>query len=309
MGAAVEALCQDLPVSSQSPLLIGAKVALVLIAGGAAVYWLRPAPVPRKPRPAAFTITTGPASDTPPVTTLPVTAAPSAAPAPETPSDAPVPSAAERVAAAMARSKQAEADAWAARAGVLPQPSAMPLEDIVARAMPGVVMVQSDKMRGSGFFVRPDLVVTNAHVTAGAFAVTLTTQAGIKMPGRVTQMSTEYDIALIQVAASGPADPSLRLGGSASLRLGQGIVALGWAQSPSQNPLTRGVITGLRLLGERQMVQTDATPNPGDSGGPLIDRNGDVVGITTLRFDNGSGGLAIPIDDVKPFIARTSVVR
>ena len=56
------------------------------------------------------------------------------------------------------------------------------------------------------------------------------------------------------------------------------------------------------------MIQTDATPNPGDSGGPLIDAAGEVVGITTLRFDNGSGGLAIPIDDVKPFIAKVASV-
>ena len=63
-----------------------------------------------------------------------------------------------------------------------------------------------------------------------------------------------------------------------------------------------------RLMGQRQMIQTDATPNPGDSGGPLIDAAGEVVGITTLRFDNGSGGLAIPIDDVKPFIAKVASV-
>ena len=301
-------------MSSQSPFLIAGKVGLVLIVGGAAVYWLKPAPVVRKPRPPAFTITIGPASDTPRMATtpLPVTPAvvPAVVPAPGAPVEAPALSPAERVAAAMARSKQAEADAAAARAGALLQPSGMPLEELIAHAMPGVVMVQSDKMRGSGFFVRSDLVVTNAHVTAGSFTVTVTSQAGIRMAGRVTQMSTEYDIALIQVAPAGPAAAPLHLGVSASLRLGEGIVALGWAQSASQSSVTRGVITGLRLMGERQMVQTDATPNPGDSGGPLIDRAGEVVGITTLRFDNRTGGLAIPIDDVKPFIARTaSVVR
>jgi S1-C subfamily serine protease len=180
----------------------------------------------------------------------------------------------------------------------------MPLEEIVERAMPGVVMVQTEKTRGSGFFIRPDLVVTNAHVTAGYLLVTVTSQTGVKMQGRVAQLSDTYDIALIQVSRTGPTDSHLSLGTSSTLKLGQGIVALGWAQSLEQRTVTRGVITGIRALGERNVVQMDAMPNPGDSGGPVLDRNGQVVGITTFRIETGSAGLAVPIDDVKPFIER-----
>jgi S1-C subfamily serine protease len=285
-------------------LLIAMKVALVLLAGLGGIYWWNQRPAtPRRTRPPAFTVAPPRATPLEPAAgnaSAPAVAAtpPDAAPEP------PVPSAAERVAAAMARSKQAAADAAAAREAELLQPSAMPLEDLIARAMPGVVMVQSDKTRGSGFFVRPDLVVTNGHVTAGAISVSVTSQAGVRMAGRVAQVSDAYDLALIQVEPPGPADAPLRLGASATLRLGQGIVALGFAQSLAQSSVTRGVITGLRLMGQREMIQTDASPNHGDSGGPVIDRVGDVIGVTTLRFDNGSGGLAIPIDDVKPFIAR-----
>ena len=180
----------------------------------------------------------------------------------------------------------------------------MPLEEIVEHAMPGVVMIQTDKTRGSGFLVRPDLVATNAHVTAGYLMVTVTSHNGIKMQGRVAQFSDDYDIALIQVGRLSPTDAQLPLGTSTTLRLGQGIVALGWAQSLQQRTVTRGVVTGLRTLGEHQMVQTDAAPNPGDSGGPVVDAAGQVIGITTFRFESGSGGLAIPIDDVKGFIDR-----
>jgi S1-C subfamily serine protease len=170
--------------------------------------------------------------------------------------------------------------------------------------MPAIVMVETEKSRGSGFLVRPDLVVTNAHVTAGYLVVAVTSQTGMKMTGLVAQFSDDYDIALIRVARFSPIDAQLPLGNSGSLRLGQDIVALGWAQSLRQRTLTRGVITGLRRMGDREMVQTDAAPNPGDSGGPVLDRAGEVIGVTTLRFDNGSGGLAVPIDDVKPFIAK-----
>ena len=188
----------------------------------------------------------------------------------------------------------------------LPLPSAMPLENIIEHAMPGVVMVQTEKTTGSGFLIRPDLVVTNAHVTAGYLFVTVTSQTGVKMQGRVAQFSDDYDIALIMVGRFSPTDAQLPLGVSSALRLGQGIVALGWAQSLEQHTVTRGVVTGLRQVGTRPMIQTDAAPHPGDSGGPVLDRSGQVVGITTIRIDgaSSSGGLAVPIDDVKPFIER-----
>ena len=167
--------------------------------------------------------------------------------------------------------------------------------------MPGVVRIETDKDRGSGFFVRPTLIVTNAHVTGGAPTVTVTSQSGERMPGRVLEASDTYDIAVIQIGREHPA-AVLPLGDSSSLRLGQGIVALGWAEGTAQSTVARGVITGLREMGSRQMVQTDAVPHPGDSGGPVVDRAGAVVGITTFRFDNGSGGLAVPIDDAKAFV-------
>ena len=96
------------------------------------------------------------------------------------------------------------------------------------------------------------------------------------------------------------------LGLSAQLKLGQGIVALGWAEGPDQSTVRRGVVTGLRTDGARQLVQTDTAPHPGDSGGPIVDRAGEVVGISTFRYNDGSGGLAVPIDDVKVFIETAS---
>jgi len=186
----------------------------------------------------------------------------------------------------------------------LPEASAPPLEDMIERAMPAVVMIQTAKSRGSGFFVRPDLVATNAHVVTGFQVATVTTRDGTTLTGKVGQISDQYDLALIQVVRPGSIDAPLPLGDSASLRLGQGIVALGWAQSLTQSTVTRGIVTGLRHDGHRSLLQTDAVPNPGDSGGPLLDRHGDVVGITTARGESGMSGYAVPIDDVKPFVEK-----
>jgi S1-C subfamily serine protease len=189
----------------------------------------------------------------------------------------------------------------------VPEPSAPPLEDVIERAMRGVVMIETQKSRGSGFFVQADLIVTNTHVISGSTFVSVTTQTGAKLPGRVAQVSDEADVALVQVGPPGLLDAQLPLGTSATLRLGQGIVALGWAQSLEQRTVARGIITGLRRVLDRPFLQTDAAPNPGDSGGPVMNRHGEVVGITTMRAEDGSAGYAVPIDDAKPLLARVTL--
>jgi hypothetical protein len=188
----------------------------------------------------------------------------------------------------------------------LPQPSAMPLEDIVERVMPGVVRVETNTSRGSGFFVRSTLIVTNAHVPGDARTVTVTTQSGQRLAGRVLESSEKYDVAIIQIAGPSQGTVPVPLGQSAQLKLGQGIVALGWAEGPDQSTVRRGILTGLRTDGSRQLLQTDTAPHPGDSGGPIVDRSGEVVGISTFRYNDGSGGLAVPIDDVKAFVQTAS---
>jgi S1-C subfamily serine protease len=263
---------------------LGVAIVVTIGATAGGVWYSRHKPPPPPKRAAASTPAPAPAAK--PAVVIPT---PVAAPAP---GDAPVPA--------------PDTPVTRESSGDLPQPSSAPLEDVVERAMPGVVKIETGKNRGSGFFAGPNLVVTNAHVTAGALTVTVTTQAGLTLPGRVMEFSEPFDIAVIQVGRAASADIPLPLGRSTSLRLGQGIVALGWAESNKQSTVTRGIITGLRRLGERQMVQTDAAPNPGDSGGPVLDRAGEVVGVTTFRFDNGSGGLAVPIDDVTAFLAKVA---
>ena len=185
-----------------------------------------------------------------------------------------------------------------------PDASAPPLEDTIERAMPAIVMVQTPVSRGSGFFAAPDLIVTNAHVLAGASSASITTRGGSRFEGTVALVSVQRDLAFLHIPRQSALNVALPLGRSADVRLGQGVVALGWAESMTQSTVTRGVVTGLRRDGERLLLQTDAVPNPGDSGGPLLDRFGRVVGVTTARADNGSAGFAIAIDETRPFFER-----
>ena len=170
--------------------------------------------------------------------------------------------------------------------------------------MPAVVMVETSTIRGSGFFAAPDLIVTNAHVLAGASSASITTRNGNRVEGKPVFVSEQHDLAFLQIPKQSALDVALPLGQSANVRLGQAVVALGWAHSMTQSTVTRGVVTGLRRDGERRLLQTDAVPNHGDSGGPLLDLRGNVIGITTFRADDGTAGFALAIDDAKPFFER-----
>jgi len=205
------------------------------------------------------------------------------------------------------KSPAAEPSVTRATSGDLPEPSAVPLEDLIEHAMPAVVLIEAAKTRGSGFLARPDLAVTNAHVVAGAPSVTLTLQSGTKVTGTVVASSTELDLALVAFTPVGSNDRALPLGDSSSLRLGQGIVALGWAEDLTQSTVTRGIVTGLRHDGKQRLVQTDAIPNHGDSGGPVLNRLGAVVGVTTFRAEvkGATAGFAVAVDDLKSFIAES----
>ncbi len=175
---------------------------------------------------------------------------------------------------------------------------------MIERAMPAIVMVEAPGSRGSGFFAAPDLIVTNAHVLAGSMTASITTRNGSHLEGKAVIVSEQRDLALLQIPPQNAMAVALPLGRSSGVRLGQGVVALGWAEGLTQSTVTRGVVTGLRQAGERLLLQTDAVPNPGDSGGPLLDLRGNVIGITSARLDTGTAGFALAIDEAKPFFER-----
>ena len=185
------------------------------------------------------------------------------------------------------------------------QPSALSaasstaLEDVVARVLPSVVSIQAGSGRGTGFFVRTDFVLTNAHVVGDETSVRL--QTGSKQyQGRVVRLSPGTDLALVQVYNGDPQQPSLSLGSAQGVRAGQEVIAIGFALGVLSNTVTRGIVSAVRDTGTVRLIQTDAAINPGNSGGPLVNRDGVVVGVNSMRVAGTQGGeglaFAVAID-------------
>jgi V8-like Glu-specific endopeptidase len=179
-----------------------------------------------------------------------------------------------------------------------PQPASPALEDIVGTVVPAVASIQAGQARGTGFFIRPDTVLTNAHVVEGHTSVQL--QAGdAKYTARVVTTSSGTDLAMLQVYNANPRQAVLRLGSASTARVGQEVIAIGSALGVLQNTVTRGIVSAVRQAGPVTLVQTDAAINPGNSGGPLIDRTGQVIGINSMAVASRIGqglGFAVAID-------------
>ena len=93
------------------------------------------------------------------------------------------------------------------------------------------------------------------------------------------------------------------MGSASALRPGQEVITIGSALGTLQNSVTRGIVSGVRQSGNATMVQTDAAANPGNSGGPLLDRNGVAIGITTMGFRDQQGlNFAVAIDHARAIL-------
>jgi S1-C subfamily serine protease len=174
---------------------------------------------------------------------------------------------------------------------------------------PSVVSVRTNQGLGSGVLYDPSgLILTNAHVVEGAQSITIGMVDGRHFSGKVLGSDVGFDVAVIKIDGSNL--PSAPLGSASNLQVGQDVVAIG---NPFglDHTLTTGVVSAMnRPVSEGQgsynqpMVQTDAAINPGNSGGPLLDLNGQVIGITTLvaapqGFPAQGLGFAVPVDTAK----------
>jgi S1-C subfamily serine protease len=178
------------------------------------------------------------------------------------------------------------------------------LEEVISQAMPAVVSIETTTARGTGFFIQPGLVVTNAHVVETNSSVTVRLTSGRPINGRVNTVSPENDLALVRIDPA-PADQTvLRPRSAHDVRVGQEVIAIGSALGVLQNTVTRGIISAVRRAGTVVLLQTDAAINPGNSGGPLLDRSGLVIGVTTMKVGQSaeSIGFAVAIDHALPLI-------
>ncbi len=172
----------------------------------------------------------------------------------------------------------------------------------------------SEQLRGlgSGFIInKSGLVLTNAHVVDKADKVTVHLKDGRTLEGKVQGADEVTDLALIKINA-GSDLPVAPLGSSANVQVGDWAIAVG---NPLglDNTVTLGIISTLRRssaqvgIGNKRLdfIQTDAAINPGNSGGPLLNAQGEVIGINTaIRGDATGIGFAIPIDRAKTIAAQ-----
>jgi S1-C subfamily serine protease len=192
----------------------------------------------------------------------------------------------------VAPASTADAPAVAAPRAELPAS----LEEMVDRVMPAVVLIETSSGRGSGFYVRHDTLITNVHVVGNDGYVTLRRMDGSSVNARVESRAPAFDIAVLKVATPSASQTVIPMGTAHSLRPGQEIVVIGSALGTLQNSVSRGIMSGLRTSGGATLVQTDAATNPGNSGGPMLDKNGAVIGITTMGYRGAEGlnfGVAI----------------
>ncbi len=181
------------------------------------------------------------------------------------------------------------------------------IETVVSRALPAVVRVDAGTSRGSGFFVSPDTLLTNAHVVGENFSVSIHTAAGADLHARVDTVSRAVDLAVLKVSPPVDGQPVIPLGSAFAVRPGAEVIAIGSALGTLQNTVTRGIVSALRQTGTALLVQTDAAANPGNSGGPLLDRDGIAIGITTMGFQERQGlNFAVAIDYARDLLAGRS---
>lgn len=193
--------------------------------------------------------------------------------------------------------------------------------DVVAAVEPSVVHIKANGVRsggmmpaagqGSGVIYRADgWIITNDHVVSGADSVTVILPDGREFKGTVRNSGdNQHDIAVVKIEADNL--PVASFGNSDAVRAGQNAIAIG-APFGIENTATFGHISGLNRQnaimnrGYTNLIQTDAPINPGNSGGPLVNINGEVVGINTSIFTQTGGsigiGFAIPSNQAR-FIA------
>lgn len=207
----------------------------------------------------------------------------------------PVLSGAQQISSAPSQSKVLQATSWT---------------DLIERIKPAVVVIETDKGLGSGFFVKSNgTLVTNHHVIAGATAVNVRLANG-EVFRRVYLLadSQDRDLAILRVEASNL--PTVPLGDSNEVRAGEDVLLLG-APRGLEETVSNGIVSSTRLLKSgTKVIQTTAAASPGSSGGPLVNRSGTALGVMSFLVLGGQNlNFAIPINYLQGMLDSLEISR
>ena len=180
------------------------------------------------------------------------------------------------------------------------------LEFDAEQTFDSVFVVLSDNALGSGFALGEHCVITNAHVIQNASEVKITAYDGKVYPATVYCKDDDLDIAVLSVPS---ADfKPLSIGNSADIKIGDDVIAIG-APNGMSYTLTKGTLSSnKRIISGEPYLQIDAALNEGNSGGPLLNVKGAVIGMNTMKMNNSEGlGLAIPIERIIQYMDNNDI--
>lgn len=174
-------------------------------------------------------------------------------------------------------------------------------KEFSGKVVQSVVTVSHDEGFGSGFILSKEgHILTNYHVVKGHEKVKVKMSFGISLDATVIRTNEEYDMALLML--NGSEFAPLCIGNSDSCFIGENVFAVGTSiDMELDQTMTKGIISGRRTFEEHEYFQTDVSINNGSSGGPLINENGEVIGmVTAKKIGRGVEGIgfAIPVNDI-----------
>lgn len=178
---------------------------------------------------------------------------------------------------------------------------------VYEQASPAVVSIATGNSTGSGSIISSDgLVLTNAHVVQGARTVQVQLADGREVQGEVIAFGQPgLDLAAIRLEDVSNL-PFIPVASAGSVSVGQTAFAIGNPFGQFEGTLTVGIVS--RIDPDTGLIQTDAAINPGNSGGPLLNSQGELIGVNTAIFTTGANagsigiGFAIPVEQVQPFL-------
>lgn len=182
------------------------------------------------------------------------------------------------------------------------------LSSLVEATVSGVVSITTDRSAGTGFIVSDDgYAITNYHVIADSLYVKVIDYDEQIHDAELIAFDSDSDLAVLKMTGS---FIPLALGDSDSVEIGERVIAIG-------NPLglsftvTEGIISGLNRVGpngREDYIQTDVTLNPGNSGGPLINTKGEVIGVNNFKLGNAEAlGFALESNVLKEYITLLNI--